>query len=201
MLSRSYHSRFCCLLKIGPSGSWNGKFWRLLWGNWSRRLLSGILLGLSSSLASSGGVVVDGTSQSSVGGATHRFRVLSNTNIAGHLCNLGYPPWHAQYRLQDLPSGTFPFASSLQSGCFWHPPTFWGQSHACVSSLYKSPPTQCCSVEVPFQQVQYRVHDVSWPKIPYSQSQCSVLIGGSENYVVIFVIIMFVFQIFSNESF
>jgi len=165
---------------MGPSGSWNGKFWRLLWENWSRRLLSGMLLGLSSSLASSGGFVVGGTSQSSVGGATHLFRVLSNTNIAGHLCNLGYPPWHAQYLLQDLPRATLPFASSLHNGCFWQPPTFCGQSHACVSSLYSRPPTQCCSVAVPFQHVQYRVHDVSWPKMPYSQSQCSVLMGGSE---------------------
>jgi hypothetical protein len=23
----------------------------------------------------------------------------------------------------------------VYSRCFWHPPTFWGQSQACVSSL------------------------------------------------------------------
>lgn len=39
-----------------------------------------------------------------------------------------------------------------------------------------------CSVAVPFQQVQYLVHEVSWPKMPYSQSQCSVEIGASVEY-------------------
>jgi len=37
-----------------------------------------------------------------------------------------------------------------------------------------------CSVAVLFQQVQYLVHDVSWPNMPYSQSQCSLAIGPSE---------------------
>lgn len=41
---------------------------------------------------------------------------------------------------------------------------------------------QSCSVAVPFQHVQYRVHDVSWPKIPYSQSQWSFEIGPSAEY-------------------
>lgn len=36
-----------------------------------------------------------------------------------------------------------------------------------------------CSVAVLFQQVQYRVQDVSWPNMPYSQSQCSRAIGPS----------------------
>lgn len=58
-----------------------------------------------------GGVV--GTSQSSVGGTTHRRDLRSNTSMAGHLWRRGYPPWHCQYRLQDLPRGTFPLASSL----------------------------------------------------------------------------------------
>ena len=40
---------------------------------------------------------------------------------------------------------------------------------------------QNCSVAVPFQQVQYLVHEVSWPKMPYNQSQCSVLMGGSKD--------------------
>ena len=66
------------------------------------------------------------------------------------------------------------------SRCFWQPATFCGQSQAWVSSLYSRPPIQNCSVAVPFQQVQYLVQLVSWPKIPYSQSQCSVLWGGSK---------------------
>lgn len=37
-----------------------------------------------------------------------------------------------------------------------------------------------CSVAVPFQQVQYRVHEVSCPKMPYSQSQWSVWTGPSK---------------------
>ena len=62
-----------------------------------------------------GGALVVGTSQSSVGGVTQRLLFLSNTSMAGHLWSRGYPPWHAQYLLQDLPSGTLPLASSLHS--------------------------------------------------------------------------------------
>ena len=62
-----------------------------------------------------GGALVVGTSQSSVGGVTHRLLFLSNTSMAGHRWSRGYPPWHAQYLLQDLPSGTLPLASSLHS--------------------------------------------------------------------------------------
>ncbi len=69
---------------------------------------------LPPSCSSSGAGVVAGTSQSSVGGETQRFRCLSNTNMAGQRWRRGYPPWQAQYRLQDLPRGTFPLGSSLQ---------------------------------------------------------------------------------------
>ena len=65
--------------------------------------------------SSSGAGVVWGTSQSSVGGETQRLRFLSKTNIAGQRWRRGYPPWQAQYRLQDFPKGTFPLGSSLQS--------------------------------------------------------------------------------------
>ena len=64
--------------------------------------------------SSSVGGVVAGTSQSSVGGETQRFLFLSNTNMAGHLWSRGYPPWQAQYLLQDFPNGTLPLGSSLQ---------------------------------------------------------------------------------------
>ena len=57
--------------------------------------------------------MVVGTSQSSVGGVTHLLLFLSKTSIAGHLWRRGYPPWQAQYLLQDLPRGTLPLASSL----------------------------------------------------------------------------------------
>ena len=57
--------------------------------------------------------MVVGTSQSSVGGVTHRLLFLSKTNMAGHLWSLGYPPWQAQYLLHDFPRGTLPLASSL----------------------------------------------------------------------------------------
>ena len=66
-----------------------------------------------SNWSSGGGALVVGTSQSSVGGVTQRFLFLSNTSMAGHLWRRGYPPWQAQYLLQDLPSGTLPLASSL----------------------------------------------------------------------------------------
>lgn len=56
-----------------------------------------------------------GTSQSSVGGTTQRNERLSNTSIAGQRCKRGYPPWHCQYLLHDLPTGTLPLGSSLQS--------------------------------------------------------------------------------------
>ena len=56
--------------------------------------------------------------------------------------------------------------SDLDLRCFWHPATFCGQSQAWVSSLYRRPPMQNCSVAVPFQQVQYLVQDVSCPNIP-----------------------------------
>jgi len=130
------------------------------------RFLTGLPSSPPFSSSSSDGGGVGGTSQSAVGGATHLFLCLSNTSMAGHLCRRGYPPWHAQYRLQLFPSGTLPFASSLHNGCFWHPATFCGQSHAWVSSLYRRPPMQNCSVAVPFQQVQYLVQDVSCPNIP-----------------------------------
>merc|ERR1711997_979525 len=78
--------------------------------------LSSFPSSLSSSSSDGGGV--GGTSQSAVGGATHLFLCLSNTSMAGHLCRRGYPPWHAQYRLQLFPNGTLPFASSLHNGCF-----------------------------------------------------------------------------------
>lgn len=86
--------------------------------------------------------------------------------------------------------------------CFWHPSTFWkqimnyhqsrswkmwtqtsGQSQLCATSLYSNPPMQSCSVAVPFQHVQYRVQDVSCPKMPYSQSQCSFEIGPSSRWM------------------
>ncbi|KAK3928150.1 Acetate kinase [Frankliniella fusca] len=68
----------------------------------------------------------------------------------------------------------------LADGRLLRPSTLSGQSQECVSSLYRRPPMQSCSVAVPFQHVQYLVHDDSWPKMPYSQSQCSVLMGPSE---------------------
>lgn len=68
---------------------------------------------------------------------------------------------------------------SKYSRCFWHPSTFSGQSQECMFSLYNSPPMHSCSVAVPFQQVQYRVHEVSWPNMPYSQSQWSRDMGPS----------------------
>lgn len=72
--------------------------------------------------------------------------------------------------------------SCVYSRCFWQPSTFSGQSHECVFSLYSNPPMHSCSVAVPFQHVQYRVQDVSWPNMPYSQSQWSRDIGPSAEY-------------------
>lgn len=79
-------------------------------------LFLGLFCGMfcSSSSSASGGGIVLGTSQSSVGGTTHLSDLRSNTSMAGHLWRRGYPPWHCQYLLQDLPNGTLPFGSSLQ---------------------------------------------------------------------------------------
>ena len=79
-----------------------------------------------------GGALVVGTSQSSVGGVTHLLLFLSKTSMAGQRWRRGYPPWHAQYLLQDLPRGTLPLASSLQSA---ENSEEWAMMHTWFQSL------------------------------------------------------------------
>lgn len=88
----------CCLLPVAGRGMFNSP----------------------SSCSGCSGAGVVGMSQSSVGGTTHLNERLSNTSIAGQRWRRGYPPWHCQYRLHDLPSGTLPLGSSLHRATGTH---------------------------------------------------------------------------------
>jgi len=108
--------------------------------------------------------------------------VLSNAYVCANinLTVIGYLPI---FKYKYITSAFLYIFHNIITGkylrCFWHPSTFSGQSQEWVFSLYNNPPMHSCSVAVLFQQVQYRVQDVSWPNIPYSQSQCSRAIGPS----------------------
>ena len=88
---------------------------RLPWETLIPLPLAGLLLRNGCFCSSSGGGgVVEGTSQSTVGGETHLLDCLSKTRVAGQRWRRGYPPWQAQYLSQDFPKGTLAFGSSLQ---------------------------------------------------------------------------------------